>query len=916
MFLKTSIVRRFNAVILSVISLGLISFALLISYNNYNQIIEELNNKTVGTIGLARIAFEDPLYNYDDAVMESIITAILLDSDIIALRITDQKDEPFKQQRRAFAEGMEFENIKTLPNTMYKAADIVKGEERLGRVEIVSSTQKAYELIRQTSILIGIFALALLVTMGITVALVATRVMKVPIVRLEESAAELAKGNLEQEIDTRRLDELGRLARSFANMRDSIRKKMADLRVLNNTGEKLAGMHNQTEALQIALSVMQTQFKVEWGSIYLLNEEKRLIINAYYPQRDDVRTTTPRSFDLGQGVAGQTASTKEIVFIPDTEQDENYLPDENESPQALLCIPMMDDQSVFGVMNFSGVVGEVAFTEEDSEFALTIARMTVVTIKNIQMLNVIEEQNRTLEQKVEERTMELRQKTNDINNMLQNMHQGIFTIVEGNKVHPEYSMFVESILEDKNIAERDVIDMLFSNSALGADALNGIKEALIAMIGEDAMTFEFNGHHLVKEYQKIMVDSRVKILEVDWDPIIDPDTDTIEKLMVTLRDVTDLRGLQAEAEHQKQELEIIGQILSVSQSKFQEFLKNANQYISENETLIRGTDEKNQDTLATLFRNMHTIKGNARTYGFKYLTDAVHETEQTYDWLRKNDSAEWDAKRLLNELEETQLHINRYENVYRNKLGGGGDKDGIFVDKALLQKIQTALAEADSSSGETLGRTVESIGSIVGAFGTEELSDVVGGILKALPSLAEELDKKTPVVDIQDNGIRFLPDSGQVLKDVFMHVFRNSMDHGLETTAERLAAGKPAEGKITVQVSEQDGNIHFKFFDDGRGLNLDRIKAKALEKGVLAADSNPTAEDIANLIFNSGLSTAENVTKVSGRGVGMDAVKEFLRSQGGEIQISALGDGANDGTGYMPFALDIQLPGDVAIVLH
>lgn len=93
------------------------------------------------------------------------------------------------------------------------------------------------------------------------------------------------------------------------------------------------------------------------------------------------------------------------------------------------------------------------------------------------------------------------------------MHQGIFTIVGDNLIHPEYSAYVESILEDNNIAGRDALELLFSSSNLGSDAMNSLTEAMAAMIGEDAMSYDFNVHHLIAEYQKIMSDGRVKSLK-------------------------------------------------------------------------------------------------------------------------------------------------------------------------------------------------------------------------------------------------------------------------------------------------------------------------------------------------------------------------------------------------------------------
>ncbi len=916
-FLSTSIVRRLNAILLTLIAIGLSVLAYLIWDRSRSQIIQDISDKAKGTLKLASIAVSDPIWNVDEEGLENVAQAILIDKDVAMLYIKAEDEAPlvFKQEETAEEQLSDFRNsdgsgragfIITEPSNVEKEGQVI------ATIQSVISTANAEELILNTTIMIAAFSLLLLFVMAGAVALTANRIIKVPINDLKGSAVELAKGNLAKEIDTSRQDELGSLAQSFAEMRDSIRKKIQDLHVLNSTGEELAGMHDQILALQTALRVMEDQTHVTAGSVYLYNKEtQRLEIKAFYPEREDSKNAI-RQFKMGEGVAGTAAFHKEVIFIPDTSKDSKFVGSGESRPaRSLLCIPMMDDQDVFGVMNFSGEVGQVKFDKSDAEFAETIARMTVVTTKNIQMLNVIEEQNRTLEIKVQERTAELRQKTNDINNMLQNMHQGIFTIVPGNKVHHEYSAYLEAILETSHVANEDVMKLLFSHSDLGSNILDQITTALGALIGEDAMMFDFNKHLLVTEFKKSMDDGRTKILELDWDPITS-EMDEIEKIMVTVRDVTELRGLQEEAEKQKRELEIIGQILSVSQNKFREFTRTAHKFIEENEKLIAQTENKDVEVLATLFRNMHTIKGNARTYGFKYLTDAVHEAEHTYDDLRKDKEHRWNKDRLLNELHEAEHYIEEYEEIFRSKLGGENVDEGVFLDSDLLGKAQRALTNADLHNAESLRVTLDKVSNLLKAIGTEKLSDTLEGIVKAMPTLAEELGKAAPNIVLKDNDIRMNTDITPVLKDVFTHIFRNSMDHGIEAPEERKAAGKPENGTIMLETSYLEDKVVFHFRDDGRGLALGQIREKAIESGFLKADQNASDEEIAEFIFHSGLSTAEAVSEISGRGVGMDAVKRFLQKQGGDIEIHFLGKPAK-GADFRPFESRITLPGDLAV---
>ncbi|MDP3131727.1 MAG: response regulator, partial [Burkholderiaceae bacterium] len=118
----------------------------------------------------------------------------------------------------------------------------------------------------------------------------------------------------------------------------------------------------------------------------------------------------------------------------------------------------------------------------------------------------------------------------------------------------------------------------------------------------------------------------------------------------------------------------------------------------------------------------------------------------------------------------------------------------------------------------------------------------------------------------------------------FEHLLRNCVDHGIEPPAERLAAGKEAEGRIDIVLAQDGNDVSVTFSDDGRGLNLDKIRAKAMEQGLLVAGEQPTDADLAQLIFAPGLTTAAELTGLSGRGIGMDVVRTEVVGLGGRIE--------------------------------
>lgn len=123
--------------------------------------------------------------------------------------------------------------------------------------------------------------------------------------------------------------------------------------------------------------------------------------------------------------------------------------------------------------------------------------------------------------------------------------------------------------------------------------------------------------------------------------------------------------------------------------------------------------------------------------------------------------------------------------------------------------------------------------------------------------------------------------------DPLMHLVRNSMDHGIESAAIRVARGKPAQGTLRLNAYHESGSIVIEVSDDGGGLNRDKILAKAIEKGLIADGTGLSDKEIYALIFEPGFSTADQVSNLSGRGVGMDVVKRNVTSLRGSIEIDS-----------------------------
>ena len=125
------------------------------------------------------------------------------------------------------------------------------------------------------------------------------------------------------------------------------------------------------------------------------------------------------------------------------------------------------------------------------------------------------------------------------------------------------------------------------------------------------------------------------------------------------------------------------------------------------------------------------------------------------------------------------------------------------------------------------------------------------------------------------------------LSDPLTHLVRNAVDHGIEPPDQRVAAGKSREGTITLSASHRSGRVVLEIADDGRGIDRARVRARCVERGLVAADAVLSDEEIDNFIFLPGFSTAEKISNISGRGVGMDVVKRNIQGLGGRIHLSS-----------------------------
>ncbi|MFN3260389.1 MAG: chemotaxis protein CheA [Pikeienuella sp.] len=253
----------------------------------------------------------------------------------------------------------------------------------------------------------------------------------------------------------------------------------------------------------------------------------------------------------------------------------------------------------------------------------------------------------------------------------------------------------------------------------------------------------------------------------------------------------------------------------------------------------------------------------------------------------------------------------------------GAAADQVRIPAARLDEIMDRLGElviaqarlrqiAEQSAEPELAGVVEEVDRLVSGLRDSTLSirmlpieTVFGKFRRVVRDLSSELGKDVDLI-VEGGETEIDKTVLDKLSEPLVHMIRNSMDHGIEQAERRRAAGKPAQGRLLLSARQEGGEVLISIEDDGAGLDAEAIRAKALERGLLTADSTPTEAELHQLIFAPGFSTAKQLSSVSGRGVGMDAVRTAVDALRGSIEVlSRSGSGTR---------VTLRLPVTLAIV--
>jgi hypothetical protein len=548
--------------------------------------------------------------------------------------------------------------------------------------------------------------------------------------------------------------------------------------------------------------------------------------------------------------------------------------------------------SMWGGLCFALVLAK----NNSRKFAEAFTSTKELNTKLITINRSMEDLNATLEQKVVARTAE-------IDSLLQHIPQGVLSVVEDGQIDRLYSSQLVKILGHSKIASSSFYESFLQYTNLNDDVKDQIWQSLLASVKSPEFSFQMNSHIFPQEITYTFQDTK-KHLEMTWNSESNVH-EIVDRILITIRDITSEVANREELANRKAEYTIIVQLIELGTEKSIQFFGSCNMLLEESQRLIRLRVLDNS-SLKILFVNMHTMKGAARTLGLKDIASVFHEVESYYSILLKSGQNP-DFQRLQADIDRAKEVYARYQRINSAVLGRERDLQKITIDRKFLEENYSILTriELDNSLAPDLKQIIKENCVRLTTMIFMTVEKLLDDVLLQAKKIAEDLHKKPPLIEKNVGFCLVTKQQETALRNSFIHLLRNSIDHGIESAEERKAAGKSEVGTLHIDAFETESQIQIEMSDDGRGFAVSKMRDKGLALGIIKADAS--LEEIFECAFQQGISTSTSLTEISGRGVGMDAVRRFLTNEGGFVKFAIIGPVPGN-PDYYHFKIVITLP--------
>ena len=444
---------------------------------------------------------------------------------------------------------------------------------------------------------------------------------------------------------------------------------------------------------------------------------------------------------------------------------------------------------------------------------------------------------------VSERTLQLRQRNDDLKFILDNVGQGFLTVDREGKLAAERSAILETWFGPAG-TDTPVWSYV---SPCDPDAAQWLVVGWDALFGGD-LPVELCLDQLPKEIR-----GKEATFGIRYQPVFEQQT--VSRVVIVISDISEEIARRRAEASQKELAEVFGHVVAD--------VASVEAFMAEGRTLVGsiGAVEERRSPLAEQKRWLHTLKGNAAFLGLSRLSAQCHTMESHL--VESGDAPSPKSREVLAELWE------EFRCTFEPLVGRRGDR----VEVSRLDLARHVAGITEGMSRQTLAHAARS-------WTLEPAEQRLQRAAAQARSVARSLEKPDLTVAVEANGVRLDAEAWSPFWAAFVHVVRNAVDHGIEGPEARVARGKSTGGTLVLRAMESATETVIEVQDDGKGIDWSKLRERALAMGVTFSD-----DARAELLFADGLSTKDDVSEFSGRGVGLGAARAACTDMGGRVHV-------------------------------
>ena len=581
-----------------------------------------------------------------------------------------------------------------------------------------------------------------------------------------------------------------------------------------------------------------------------------------YDADSDVLLSVPDDFEIPSSVEQEALTTGGSVVAGDLAYQAEALEDQGEVIGYLLLAVSFEsiNREARGALVVTALVGFLIL------LPVTIIIAWILT---------------WMEKRLRERELRLAEVNREIEIMLNNLDEGIFTFSPSGTVNAQHSSRARQLFGIMDF-ENATFSQIFDTDH---DTIAEFQQWL-ALVSTPRFLANWEHFEQLNPIRELISegDGRPKIITVRYRPIIEDDS--LKRIMVLASDVTDQREAEAALNASKRDRESeMARILSLVQndrSSLDGFLEEAKQHADRLLT-IESLADTSDDDWTDLCRDLHTLKGNAGSFGFTELESIAHRLEDVIASVREGKEAQESAK-WNEERDELLAELDRIEEVRKRLYSSGHDRMGI--DRRGYERLLSEIRDDELTDTGEIQRQLWNLDALPFATFCERYQRILELYRQRHDARIDDLQVDTPDQSIHRTFC-------DVFDDCVMHLVRNALAHGIEKDEVREAKNK-GPGLIRIAYEESAETAQITLSDNGGGIDPEAIMRIAVERRIITEEEGAalSEDERIELIFRSGFSTQAEANDISGRGVGMDAVRTQIEEYGGTIALdSQLGEG-------------------------